>query len=159
MSVRITIADPESTISFVSPGYAIKMFVAACSRNVPTIGAMLEVLGQLDRELSDGIRHGLARFDEHNVETDTSAFERMMAETPQDRLPPFRVYNPDLRNISLDPARLGLIVFNLKSKRIVQILNHYGEISRTDRGRVRVSGEPVRRLYRYELSSDWALLP
>ncbi|CAN5710065.1 hypothetical protein BH23CHL2_BH23CHL2_17310 [soil metagenome] len=159
MSVRITIADPDCTISFLSPGHAIKMIVAACSRNVPTISGVFEILGQLDRDLCDSVQNGLARFDEHNLESDTRAFEQTMAVTPTNQLPPFRVYNPELRNASLEPGRLGLIVFNLKSKRIVQILNHYGEIYRNDRGRIRVSGEPSRTLYRYRLSSDWALLP
>ncbi|MEZ4523887.1 MAG: hypothetical protein R3A46_19975 [Thermomicrobiales bacterium] len=159
MSVRITITDSTTTTSFLSPGHAIKMFVAACSHDVPSMDAMFEVVGHLDSALVEEVRHGLARFDEHNVEDDTTAFDRKLAVTPADQLPPFRVLNPELRNASLEPARLGLILFNLKSKRIVQILNHYGEINRSDRGRVRVSGEPVRRLYRYELSSDWALLP
>jgi hypothetical protein len=159
VSVRITIADPDSTVSFLSPGHAIKMFVAACSHNVATIGDLLQLASQLDQRLIAEVRNGLLRFDEHNVEDDVQAFESVMREMPPNRLPPFRVYGPKLRNASLDPGRLGLIVFNLRSKRIVQVQNHYGEIVRADRGRVRVAGEPVRRLYRYELSTDWALLP
>lgn len=159
MSVRITIAGPESTVSFLGPGHAIKMFVAACSRETTSIREMFAFVAQLDRDLVTRIQHGLARFDEHNVEDDTGAFESVMARTPVDELPPFRVFNPDLRDASLDPGRLGLILFNLKSKRIVQVQNSYGEINRTDRGRIWVSGEPARRLYRYELSPDWALLP
>ena len=159
MSVRITIAGPDSTVSFMGPGHAIKMFVAACSHEVSNVAEMLSFVAQLDRELATRVRYGLARFDEHNLEDDTDAFESVMAETPLDELPPFRVFNPDLRNASLDPGRLGLIVFNLKSKRIVQVQNHYAEINRSDRGRVWVSGEPAPRLYRYELSPEWALLP
>lgn len=159
MKVRITIAGPDSTVSFLGPGHAIKMFVAACSQEITTIPDMFDFVAKLDREFITGVQHGLARFDEHNVEDDICAFKNVMAKTPIDELPPFRVFDPDLRNASLDPGRLGLILFNLKSKRIVQVQNSYGEINRTDRGRIWVSGEPARRLYRYELSKDWALLP
>ncbi len=159
MKARITIAGPESTVSFLGPGHAIKMFVAACSHEVTSIPAMLAYVAQLDQQLVTTVRNGLSRFDEHNVEDDTRAFRSIMSRTPHDRLPPFRVFDPDLRNASLDPAGLGLILFNLRSKRIVQVQNSYGEINRSDRGRVWVSGEPVRRLYRYELSPEWALLP
>lgn len=159
MTVRITIADRKSTVSFMSPGHAIKMFVAACSHDVTSVGDMLNVAGQLDQALIAEVRTGLMRFDEHNVEDDFRAFEAVMAATPRNQLPPFRVFGPELRNASLDPGRLGLIVFNLRSKRIVQVQNHYGEISRTDRGRIWIEGEPARRLYRYELSPEWALLP
>ncbi len=159
MSVRITVTDPDTTVSFLCPGHAIKMFVAACSHEVSNIAEMFRFVGQLDCELVTTVRSGLAQFDEHNVDNDTDAIDSLLATVPTDQLPPFRVYSPELRNASLDPGRLGLILFNLKSKRIVQVLNHYGEISRSDRGRVWISGEPARRLYRYELSQDWALLP
>ena len=159
MSVRITIADEDSTISFLSPGHAIKMVVAACSKEAETIDQVLDTLEQLDHDLCATIRHGLARFDEHNVRSDSGAFETLMSETPSNQLPPFRVLSPEMRNRSLDPGRLGLVLFNLRSKRIVQVQNHYGEINRQDRGRIWVSGEPVRRLYQYALSPDWALLP
>ena len=159
MSIRITIADEDSTVSFLSPGHAIKMFVAACSHDVSTVGEMLDVASKLDRELISRVRHGLMRFDEHNVEDDFDAFESVISSTLPNQLPPFRVFGPELRNASLNPGRLGLILFNLRSKRIVQVQNHYAEISRSDRGRIWVAGEPVRRLYRYELSPEWALLP
>jgi hypothetical protein len=120
---------------------------------------VLDVLSKLDDDLATVVRHGLARFDEHNVADDTRAFERLLSDLPDDELPPFRVFNPATRNASLNPGRLGLIVFNLRSRRIVQILNHYGEIHRRDRGRVRKSGEPSRILYHYNLSPEWALLP
>ena len=159
MTIRITIADEMSTVSFLTPGHAIKMFVAACSHDVESVGEMLDVAGRLDRELISRVRHGLMKFDEHNVKDDFEDFKAVISNTLPDQLPPFRVFSPELRNASLNPGRLGLILFNLRSKRIVQVQNHYAEISRADRGRIWIGGEPVRRLYRYELSSDWALLP
>ncbi len=159
MTVRFTVADADTTVSFAGPGHAIKMIVAACSRDANSFPEILEVLGKLDDDLASFVRYGLARFDEHNIPEDTRAFERLMSNLPDDELPPFRVFNPVTRNASLNPGRLGLIVFNLRSRRIVQVLNHYGEIHRNDRGRIRKSGEPSRALYHYHLSPDWALLP
>jgi hypothetical protein len=159
MTVRITVADETGTTSFVSPGHAIKMFVAACSEGVDSMSAMLRVVRELDEDLVASIKSGLAQFDEHNLKSDTSSFEQRLAETPRDELPPFRVYNPVTRDASLSPARLGLILFNLKARRIVQVQNHYGEIRRMDRGRIRRSGEPSRVTYAYRLPSEWSLVP
>lgn len=159
MPVRITVADEGGTTSFLSPGHAIKMFVAACSQGVDSVGAMLGVVRQLDDDLVESIKVGLAKFDEHNLESDTTSFEQRLADTPGDELPPFRVYNPATRDASLNPARLGLILFNLKARRIVQVQNHYAEIRRMDRGRIRKSGAPGRSLYQYSLPNEWSLLP
>jgi hypothetical protein len=159
MTVRITVADDSGTTSFISPGHAIKMFVAACSQGVDSVGAMLGIVRELDEDLAVSIKVGLAQFDEHNLETDTTSFEMRLADTPGDELPPFRVYNPATRDASLNPARLGLILFNLKARRIVQVQNHYGEIRRMDRGRIRKSGEPSRVLYQYSLPNEWSLVP
>ncbi len=159
MSVRFTVADPDTTVSFTGPGHAIKMIVAACSRNAASVTEVLDVLSTLDHALATTVRSGLAMFDEHNVQDDTHAFERLMSSTPGQELPPFRVLNPAMRNASLNPGRLGLIVFNLRSRRIVQVQNHYCEINRNDRGRVRRHGKPVDLLYRYNLSTEWSLMP
>jgi hypothetical protein len=59
----------------------------------------------------------------------------------------------------LEPRRLGVIIFNLKARRIVQVQNSYSELLRSDRGRVRVDGRPTRQIYRYSLPEEWAILP
>lgn len=159
MAVRFTVTDADTTVSFMGPGHAIKMIVAACSKNVSSFGELLDVLRALDDDLAQSVRAGLARFDEHNVPDDMRAFERLMTNVPEDELPPFRVLDPATRNASLSPGRLGLIVFNLASRRIVQVQNHYAEINRKDRGRIRRSGEPSRMLYHYDLSPEWTLVP
>ena len=159
MAVRFTVTDADTTVSFMGPGHAIKMIVAACSKNVTSFGELLDVLRALDDELAQSVRLGLARFDEHNLPDNTQAFEQLMSNVPDDELPPFRVFNSAMRNASLSPGRLGLIVFNLAARRIVQVQNHYAEINRKDRGRIRRSGQPSRMLYHYDLSPEWTLVP
>jgi hypothetical protein len=51
------------------------------------------------------------------------------------------------------------VLYNLKARRIVQLVNQYGELLRQDRGRIRRGGEPTRLLYTYRLPDDWRILP
>jgi hypothetical protein len=57
------------------------------------------------------------------------------------------------------PGDLGLVLFNIPSKRIVQIENHYANLERSDRGRIRRNGQPTRALYRYALPDEWQIVP
>jgi hypothetical protein len=59
----------------------------------------------------------------------------------------------------LQPVKVGLIIFNLRAKRIVQVQNSYGVLHRSDRGRYFENGQPTDRLYFYRLPSDWSLVP
>jgi len=77
---------------------------------------------------------------------------------PRD-LPPFRVVDDVTRAASLAPVSTGLILYNLTAQRIVQVQNSYCSLLRRDRGRIRASGRPTRHLYRYELPSEWSLVP
>jgi hypothetical protein len=63
------------------------------------------------------------------------------------------------RQASLQPVKAGLVLFNLKQKRIVQIQNTYADIQREDRGRVRKKGRVTGRYYDYRLPPDWQVLP
>ncbi len=69
------------------------------------------------------------------------------------------MFNQWLRKRSLAPERLGVVLFNLLERRIVQIQNAYGELQQQDRGRIRVEGNPVNRYYHYRLPDSWALVP
>ncbi len=73
--------------------------------------------------------------------------------------PVFRVIDDATRNESLQPVKVGLIIFNLRAKRIVQVQNSYGVLHRSDRGRYFENGQPTDRLYFYRLPSDWSLVP
>ena len=120
---------------------------------------LLEFARRYDDQFPNAILNGLAVFDEHNLRGNTSQIESIMAnESPLD-WPPFRVYNDATRRASTQPGRTGLIVFNLGSKRIVQVQNSYSEIQRKDRGRIRAGGHPTRVLYFYDLPFEWSIVP
>jgi hypothetical protein len=78
---------------------------------------------------------------------------------PPARLPVLRVVDDLTRRESLEPVKLGLVLFNLPAKRIVQVQNSYGVLKRSDRGRYFENGQPTERLYFYRLPNDWSLLP
>jgi hypothetical protein len=157
--VRYTITDSEGTTSFVGPGHAIKMLVAACAKEPSSLREMLDRVRTFDDKLVTDILSGLAVFDEHNMRGVTGAIDSQIAENVPDELPPFRVFNETTRAASSHPAQAGLIIFNLAARRIVQVQNSYWEIQRTDRGRIRERGKPTRSLYHYRLPSEWALVP
>ena len=157
--IRYTVTDELGTTSFVGPGHAIKMLVAACAREPKSLREMMEYARRYDAEFVSNVLRGLSVFDEHNVAENTQAIESQISHTDPDSLPPFRVYNETTRAASSQPAQAGLIIFNLTARRIVQVQNSYWEIQRHDRGRVRESGKPTRTLYHYRLPHEWALVP
>ncbi len=57
-------------------------------------------------------------------------------------------------------AHGGLVLFNLKARRIIQVHNNLLRVRRRDRGRIRSGGVPRDdQLYAYELPEDWSLVP
>lgn len=82
-----------------------------------------------------------------------------MEVTPPVDLPPFRVVDERTRQQSLKPVSTGLILFNLKARRIIQVQNSYADVLRADRGRVRQNGRPTRMLYYYTLPEEWNIVP
>jgi hypothetical protein len=157
--LRITLIDNEGTISFGAAGHVAKMMAAACAHNPSSIEEVLMTLGSLDPESAMALRHGLARFDEFVVRDDASSIDEWLAQNDPVDGTPFRLIDDRLREATLTPLPLGLIMVNLPDKRIVQIENRYGPLLRKDRGRMRREGEPVGQVYTYELSPDWSLLP
>ena len=156
---RLTVIDPAGAVSFVSPAHGAKIFAAACSRNPPTLEDLLAVAKPYDPELIETLIDGLALFDEHNAPGNYQTIHDMVATSVSADLPPFRVVDDVTRRASLAPVHSGLILYNLPARRIVQVQNSYCGLLRRDRGRIRVSGRPTRHLYRYELPSEWRLVP
>jgi hypothetical protein len=157
--IRFTVADSEGTSSFIGPGHAIKMLVAACARGPRTLAELLDLTRRYDDEFAARVLNGLSMFDEHNLRENTASIERVFDECASADWPPFRVYNDATRRASTQPAQAGLIVINLNAKRIIQVQNSYAEIKRKDRGRIRLEGKPTRRLYHYDLPTEWSLVP
>ncbi|MGH2533991.1 MAG: hypothetical protein ACRDJW_17030 [Thermomicrobiales bacterium] len=151
--------DDGGAVSFVGPCHALKALAAACSRGAADHRGLLGLLGEYDGRLSERLIAGLRVFDEHNTSKDRRAVHHWLAETEPIEAPPFRVVDDVTRRASLQPVRYGLVVFNLNARRIVQVQNSYDNLKRADRGRVRVAGQPTRRLYRYHLSEEWSIVP
>ena len=78
---------------------------------------------------------------------------------PRHKQPVFRVVDDLTREASLRPVKAGAVIFNLKEKRIVQMMNSYQEIRRTGRGRVFDGDRHTETIFQYRLPEEWALVP
>jgi len=162
--MRFTVIAPEGTVSFVAPCNALKALVAACSRVSPTsLESLLSASTRYDNELKDNVLNSLAMFDEHNSNGSYAHIHNMIDYADEQRshhqIPTFRVVDETTRNASLQPVKAGLVLFNLKARRIIQVHNTYADVKRRDRGRIHEGGRPTRRLYHYELPLDWEIVP
>jgi hypothetical protein len=161
--MRFTVIDPHGTVSFVAPCNALKALVAACSKRPMSLETLLAATTHYDTELKDYVLQALASFDEHNSEGDYSRIHSMIdyagEQRSQHSIPAFRVVDPITREASLEPVKAGLVIFNLKERRIIQVHNTYDDVKRSDRGRIHEGGQPTRRLYHYELPRDWSIVP
>lgn len=151
--------DAAGSVSFVGPAHGAKVLTAACSRGPASLDELFAIARPFDAELIDGVIDGLALFDQHNGDGDFAAVHDMLAALSPRDMPPFRVVDEQTRAASLAPVSTGLVIFNLKAQRIVQVQNSYSSLLRRDRGRIRASGHPTRHLYRYELPREWSLVP
>jgi len=162
--MRFTVIAPEGTVSFVAPCNALKALVAACSRVSPTsLEALLSASTLYDNQLKDHVLNSLAIFDEHNSHGSYTNIHNAIDYADEQRshhqIPAFRVVDETTRNASLQPVKAGLVLFNLKERRIIQVHNTYDEIKRRDRGRIHEGGQPTKKLYHYELPKEWQILP
>jgi hypothetical protein len=157
--MRFTVVDENGTVSFVGPCHALKALAAACSRGAVDHRGLISMLGEYDSKLGEEVVAGLHVFDEHNTKSDSRAIHSVLDQVKPAACPPFRVIDERTRNLSLEPVRYGLVVFNLTARRIVQVQNSYANLERADRGRIRVEGKPVRRLYQYSLPEEWSIVP
>jgi len=158
-TMRFTLVDERSKISFVGPVTALPSVVAACATGVASIEALIDELRRYQPKLVESLTSGLAVFDEHNVNGNFSQIHAAIDYCKSQDLPPFRVVDAITREASLTPVRAGVVLFNLAARRIVQIQNTYSEIQR--KGRVRVLDRDTQRVrvQRYELPAEWSLVP
>jgi len=157
--MRFTIVDTDGTISFIGPGHGLKMLAAGCSQGALTHRDLLCCLDGLDGHLAASVRGGLSLFDEHCLSGDPETVQRWIAARESLAGETFRVLDDTTLAASLQPTRLGLVIFNLGTRRIVQVQNSYGALMRRDRGRIRRDNRPIQQYYRYELPSDWSIVP
>jgi len=158
-TMRFTVVDDEGTISFVGPVHGLKVLAAACSRRPADHRALLTLAGAFDTDLAHQVRQGLTAFDDINHSGYDRQSSRRTLNGDEETGHPFRVIDERSRRRSLEPARAGVVVFNLIARRIVQVQNSYAELERRGRGRVRRNGKPTRALYHYELPADWTIVP
>jgi len=158
MSMKFTLVDSSGTISFSAPGHILKMLAASVRMDESTSRQLLNRLQELDQQVSDTVRHGLATFDEHCLRDQPETVANWASDADRLKLP-FRVLDPATRNASLNPDRLGLVIVNLSGHRIVQVQNSYGKLLRCDRGRIRKEGRPTSHFYRYDLPAEWSIIP
>lgn len=156
---RVNVIDQRGTVSFLAPPHGLKVLAASVSRGSQSFQELLYQARPYDAEWAESVLREVFFFDEHNVDELSDPFDEAVASGDDVDHPAFRVMTPSTRKRSLVPGRLGLVVFNLKERRIIQIHNSYDELRRKDRGRIRVAGEPTELIFHYELPDEWALVP
>ncbi len=157
--MRYTVIEGRNGICFVAPQEALPQLVAACSHDPLTIEQFFLAVAQYAPTLRDHITAGLAVFDEHNLPGHVDHIHQALkAAGLKHPTPPFRILDEVTRQASLEPFKWGLVLFNVPSKRIVQIQNTYMPIRRE--GRVVVEGTTDRRRARtYRLPAYWRIVP
>ncbi|MDQ6693999.1 MAG: hypothetical protein M3014_06215 [Chloroflexota bacterium] len=161
--MRFTVIDQVGTVSFVAPCTALKALVAACARMPDNIEDLLSASTGYDSDLKSYVLNGIAVFDEHNshgsYEQIHNALDFAGEQKAHHQVPAFRVVDEVTREASLESVQAGLVIFNLKERRIVQVHNTYADVKRQDRGRIHRGGEPTDSLYSYNLPPDWQIVP
>ena len=157
--MRYTVIDQRGTVSFVAPCHALLPLVAACAQDARTLQELLSMADEYASGLREKILCSLAFFDEQNTADNFESISTALDICPPHELPAFRVLDDRTREASLTPVHAGVVVFNLKAKRIVQIQNSYAEIARRGRARALQPASPNRRLIVYELPSYWSIVP
>lgn len=156
---RFNVVDNDGSVSFVGPAHGLKVLAAACSHGAENTFDLLNWATRYDQAWAQDVRAGLLVFDEHNLETLSTGFEPLVESHDDARHRPFRIVDRVTRSRSMIPGRLGLVVINLKAKRIIQIHNSYADLARTGRGRIRANGQPTRALFQYHLPDAWEIVP
>ena len=157
--MRCTVIDAAGTVSFIMNGEALPALVAACARNPDSLAQLLEYVEPLYAELRERVLNGLALFDEHNLPGQCASIHAALEVCAPHEQPVFRVIDDVTREASLQPVKAGAILFNLKSKRIIQLQNSFREITRSGRFHVFDGRALTNRIFSYRLPSEWAIVP
>lgn len=157
--LRCTVIDKMGGVSFLTHGDALPALVKACASNPTTVQAFLTAAEPYYHDIADYVQAGIAVFDEHNTRGRYDEIHKALTTRPRHSQPTFRIVDDLTREASLRPVKAGLVIFNLKARRIVQMVNSYREIQRTGRGRVFDGSALTDEAFNYRLPSDWALVP
>ncbi len=157
--MRYTVVAENGGVSFVGDEYMLPALVAACATNPTTVEGFLASAHEYDRRPKDQVRNALAVFDEHNVPERYDAIHRALAETPTGYAAAFRIVDDQTRAASLQPVKAGLIIFNLRERRIIQVQNSTGEVVREGQARHHNGRQWTQRLHNYTLPDSWRIVP
>ncbi len=156
---RINIIDEHGTTSLLSPAHGPKMLTAMAGLEFDATKDMLLAVSALDSYWIWQVQSQLAMFDEFNIDEVHEDWVEMIERGDSAVHPTFRVIDPMTRARSLQPGSLGLIVFNLREHRIIQVQNNGDELEREGAGRYRDNGRPQGHMYSYSLPRNWSLVP
>lgn len=157
--LRCTIIDDSGGVSFLTHGDALPALVAACTSNPGTFHELLRRADPYYHNLAEYVYSGLAVFDEHNTSGQYGVIHKALTTLPRHRQPVFRIVDDLTREASLRPVKAGAVIFNLKAKRIVQMINSYHEIQRSGRARIFNGIDHTGEVFSYRLPEEWALVP
>ncbi len=157
--IRCTVVDGQGAVSFIVHADALSALTAACSVNPSSLEELLEGAEPYYHNLREQVLNGLAIFEERNARGNYQAIHRALKFCVPHEQPVFRVVDELTREISLRPVKAGAVIFNLRDKRIIQIINTYQEIRRRGRARVFDGSGLTDTVYSYRLPKDWALVP
>ncbi|GAC1451580.1 MAG: hypothetical protein PVSMB4_11530 [Ktedonobacterales bacterium] len=157
--MRLTVIDARGTVSFVAHTSAAVALTAACATDPVSLDDLLSASLRYDRRLRDTVLEGLAVFDRHNHAQDLRVIHGLLATLPGRDMPVFRVLDDVTRQVSLEPVRAGVVLFNLLDKRIVQIQNTYEPLLRAGEVNYHNGRFLSRRLFAYELPARWSIVP
>jgi hypothetical protein len=153
------VIDKMGGVSFLTHGDALPALVKACASNPATVTSFLDAAEPFYHDIRDYVEAGIAMFDEHNTRGRYESIHKALTTLPRHRQPTFRIVDSLTQEASLRPVKAGLVIFNLKARRIVQVMNSYREIRRTGRGQVFDGRSLTDDTFNYRLPSDWALVP
>ncbi|MGH2587390.1 MAG: hypothetical protein ACRDJE_20940 [Dehalococcoidia bacterium] len=157
--LRCTLIDRTGGISFVADAEALPALLRGCQQSPETTADLLRLAEAYYHGLEERVLNGLALFDERNVPGHYESVHMALEVCAPHEQPPFRVVDEQTREASLQPVKAGAVLFNLGRKRIVQIQNSYREITRSGRGRIYDGERLTRRVFNWELPSEWQLVP
>ena len=157
--IRCTIVDRKGAVSLVAHADALPSLVAACTASPSGLDELLALSEPYYRGLREYVEIGLAVFDEMNVRGRYGVIHETLRRTESARQPVFRVVDSVTREASLRPVNAGAVIFNLKAKRIVQIMNSYREIRRIGHARIFDGSDYTDAVFSYRLPVEWALVP
>ncbi len=126
--MRYTVIDEAGTVSFIAECDALPLFVSGCAEGASRLEDLLAFAAKRQPKLRGYVESGLAVFDEHNVPGSYDAIHAALSYHLPHETPVFRVVDDRTRQASLQGVKAGVVIFNLRSRRIVQIQNTYSEI-------------------------------